>query len=318
MTRAFADLPQTASIDAPEGGIIRANDDGVYAPESIYATETGAAFGPVHLETPEQSVCNLNNLTFLPGEDDDSGWLSVAAVAGTGAAAEHRDTPDPPGSDTTRRGVLTLLVAILGAAAITDTASADEDELITLNVAELELEEPEAPVTLALLDVAENVLPPTTDVLVDQENARVGTIADAGEGVTLRQVEGPVRIYIRDTLGRLTQLLAWARSFLPEDSSLTYRRTFPNGNQASDYEPNEFVRLTSHPAIVDPIREADADRTVFEINSTEIPHIDDGASEAGAWTLLDDTLIYEVGENPPAEDEWQVTTRLSAWQAFRY
>lgn len=321
MTRSFIPLPEGTGIEGiPNGGKIRSASDGVLSPETLGITDTGVSFGPIHLAVPEGGVLNLESMSFLPGEDSGGDGL-LAVTAGGGAVAATKVTNPETQLEKrthTRRGVLTFLGAVLAAASIADPATAqDEDDLIALNIAKFDIQEPDVPVTVTVLDIVEAVLPPTTEILVDQVEARVGTVADEGEGVTLRQVGGPVRIYIRDTLGRLQQLLAWAKSFFPEDSSLTYQREFPNGNKASDYSEDEFVRLSSHPAIINPIEKSGPERTVFTINSTEIPHIDNGGDEGGAWDVLDGTLVYEVGPNPPASSEWAVTTRLSAWQAFR-
>lgn len=319
--RAFVPLPKNAGIaNIPTGGKVRAAGDSVLAPETLGVTETGVAFGPIELGVPAGGVCNLESLTFGPGESDDDGFLAMAAVGGSAPAAASRTNSgdkETKHSQPTRRGVLTALVATATAATLSKRAGASEDELVTLNLAKFDLAEPNAPVTVTVLDIVEEVLPPSTDILVDQEATRVGDITSIGEGVTLEQTAGTVRIYIRDTLGKLAQLLAWVKSIVPSDASLTYRRPLPDDTKASEYEEDEFVRLTSHPAIVGPIEEADPDRTILMIGNTKIPHVDAADNEAGAWALLDGTLVYEVGSNPPAVSEWDVTTRLSAWQAWR-
>jgi len=172
-------------------------------------------------------------------------------------------------------------------------------------------------VTVSIIDAVADVLPPSTEIMIDQENARVGAIAEQGEGVTLRQTAGPVRIYVRDTLGNLQQLIAWAKSFLPADASLTYTRPFPDDRLASDFSEGEFVKLTSHPSIIDPVEAGEKDRTVLEINSHTVPHADEGANDVGSWSVHDGTLIWEVGPGPPEAEEWTVRTRLSAWQSIK-
>ncbi|ELY68838.1 hypothetical protein [Natrinema versiforme] len=318
MTRAFIPLPESAAItDIPEGGTLRSNSDDLHAPETLRVTNTGVAFGPVHLGFPAGGLLNLERMTFLPGEGEDNsdGLLAVTAAGGAGVASTRGEDTD---TSHTRRGLLTFLGALLAAAAVADPASAqDEDELVTLNIAEFEIAEPiDTPVSVAVLDTVDAVLPTTAEILIDQSEARVGEIADGGESVVLNQEPGTVSIYVRDTRGRIAQLLAWAKSFLPEDTSLTYMRELEQ--PASEYETDSFVRLSSHPAIVEPVRESNGDRTVLTIGNTEIPHGDgDTDSEAGVWNLLDDALVYEAGENPPAATEWTIETRLSAWQAFR-
>ncbi|QCC57192.1 hypothetical protein [Natrinema thermotolerans] len=312
MTRAYIHLPeQTAVTDLANGGTIAAAGPDVYAPERLGIADTGVAFGPVLIETPPGGVAPLESLTFLPGSDSGGGLLAVGAPAAVAAS-------DDETTATTRRGVLTFLAAVLGAAAVADTAGAADDELVTLNVAKCELAEPTAPVTVSVIDAVADVLPPTSEILIDQQNARVGKIVDQGEGVTLRQTAGPVRIYVRDTVGNLSQLLAWVKSFLPADSSLTYSRPFPDGKAASDFAEDEFVRLSSHPTIVGPIEASEQDRTILSIGDATVPHADDGGIDVGAWSLLDGTLIWEVGPDPPDATDWSVRTRLSAWQSIEH
>ena len=324
MTRSFIHLPDSVGVTGLEhGGTFVATGDEVYVPAQlgIPPDETGITAGPILLETPPGGVVPLESLTFLP-DDEDGGFLGVAAVGAAGAGAADRGTDlERPTIDTpplSRRSVLAVFVAALAAAVVTDAAAADDDELVTLNIATLELGEPTAPVTVSVVDAVDGVLPPSAEILIDQRSARVGKIVDNGEGVTLRQTAGEVRIYVRDTLGRIARVLAWARSFLPSDMSVSYRQPFPDDRQASDYDTDEFVRLTDHPAIIAPIEASDDDRTLLEIGDEYVPHADDGANAVGAWSLLDGTLIYEVGPDPPDADEWEVTTRLSTWQSIRH
>lgn len=312
MTRAFIPIPDGTGITGLEnGGALKASSDEVYVPELLGVTDdqTGVTLGPLQLEIPEGGGLALDSLTFAPGDEPSSGFLAATVVATPLAATDE---------ETTRRGALTFMAALLGAATMATTTTADDTDLVTLRVAEFEIADITAPATVTLVDIVDAVLPPSAEVLIDQQNARVGKIADAGEGVTLRQTTGPVRVYIRDTLGRLAQLLAWAKSFLPSDASLTYRRPFPDGKSATDFDPDEFVRLTSHPSIVSPIEAADEGRTILSVGGDEAPHSDDGGNSIGSWSLLDGTLIYEVGDDPPDADEWEVTTRLSAWQSFQH
>lgn len=314
MTRAFIHVPESVGVhDLSDGGAIRASGDEVYVPELLGVTDTGVTLGPLSLELPSGGGLSIESLSFDPGKDGGGGFFAATA-AGVPAVALADE-------ETTRRGALTLAAAILGAATLARSASADtgdEDELVTLRVATLEISDITAPVRLTLVDAVEEVLPPTAEVLIDQENARVGKMSAAGEGVVLRQTEGPVRVYVRDSLGRLDQLLAWVRSYLPSDTSLTYRSSFPDGKLASEFEEDEFVRLTSHPSIIGPMEDADTDRTVVSINDHVVPHADNGGNDIGSWSVLDGTVIYEVGKDPPDAEEYEIRTRLSAWQSIKH
>ncbi|MFC6720894.1 hypothetical protein ACFQGT_00410 [Natrialbaceae archaeon GCM10025810] len=307
-------------IDVPEGGEVFWNGEESRLPETFGRTPTGALLGPIEFGVPQGGTLELEDLTFMPGEDDDS-WLSLSTTAPFAAAPVAANSETAESVTLGRRGVLTLIGAIAGATMVAGPAVAqeDEDDTISLHVATATVESADAPWSIRILDIVDEVLPPSTEILVDQDATRVGKIAEADEAVTLRPETGEVRVYIRDSLGMLTQILAWARSFLPGDTSLTFRRTFPDGNQASDYEVGEYVKLTEHPAIVNSVEDSGQDRTVFTIGDTQIPHVDEGeTTEAGAWDLVGDGLVYEVGENPPAEEEWEVRTDLSLLQSIRY
>ena len=316
MTRIFTQLPEHVAVPAVNGGgRVRSASDSVRAPPLLAPTETGVAFGPVEIQVPPGELVSLNRMAFLPGRDDDNGgilFLSAGAAGGAVAAPESEHDPD-----TTRRTVLGAFAAIVATSALAGQVTADEDdETVALRVAEFELEPLDTPVRVRVLDLLDDVLPPTSEILVDQRSTRVGTVAEVGEGVTLRQSGGEVRVYIRDSRGNLAQLLAWAKSFIPSDESITYRRPFPNGRSADEYAEDEFVRLTSSPPITETIRNAGPDRTVFEIDGTTIPHESEGSNDRGAWLLIDNELVYEAGPDPPPGEEWQVITRLSALGAL--
>lgn len=322
MTRPFYRLPETASIDLPQnGGLVRSGADTVLAPEAMMCTQIGVAFGPLHIATP--GIVTIDDVSFLPG-DDGGGWISFGAGAGVAAAGggveTESDGVDPPTPSVERRGVLTLLGALLVAASYGPArvyAQEDGDEVVALNIAEFTIGSLDAPVSVSIIDAVEDVLPTTTEMLVDQEETRVGEIVSAGETVELLQQPGTVNVYLRDSKSKLAKLLSWVSSLLVSDESLTYRRTFPDGNMASDFDEGQFLTLTEHPAIIDPVEASDPDDTILEVGSTQIPHESRGASEAGLWSILDGSMIYEVGPNPPASEEWQVTTRLSGWQKYR-
>lgn len=315
-TRPFVRLPETATVDPPAGGKIRAGSDDVLAPGALHCTESGVAFGPLYLGIPESGTCTVERVSFLPGTDEDGGWLFGAVAAG--AAGErvrcqecHDDTHERPrGPAVSRRGMLTLAGALLAAAAVEPTRVAGDDEdLIALHVAEVDLEAVSDPVHVRVLDVVDEVLPPSTELLVDVEETRAGEIADPSEGVTLADgTEGTVRIYLRDSMGALARLFAWARSLFSRDDELVFRRSFPDNRNASDYDEEQFVRLTRHPAVVEPASEA-PEEVIMTIGNTYIPHEDEGGNDAGAWAIFDDALIYEVGPDSPAVDEYEIRMR---------
>lgn len=313
--RPFVRLPATATVNPPVGGKIRAGSDDVLAPDALHCTESGVAFGPLYLGIPESGTCTVERVSFLPGDDDGGGWLF--GVVAAGAAGEtvrtqtQRDgeTGRTRGPAVSRRGTLTLAGAVLAAAVGPTRVAGDDEELVALHVAEVDLGAVDDPVHIRVLDVVDEVLPPSTELLVDAEETRVGEIADPSEGVTLQDgTEGTVRIYLRDSLGAFTRLLAWARSLMNRDDELVYSRAFPDGRNASDYDEGQFVRLTEHPAVVEPAADA-PDEVIMTIGNTYIPNEDEGASDAGAWAIFDDALIYEVGPDPPAVNEYEIRMR---------
>lgn len=326
MSNEFKSLPSGIVLELPDGGPIHVTDGDVESPTRTTLTDVGCEFGP--LDISPSGYLGLSDLTYLPGEG--GGWISFGVAGATGLAGERtlRDDDldsefdaqrgDIPSQPTpTRRGVISVFGALAIAAVGTGTvAAADSDDQVTISLVEFAVSEIKAPVTVSVIDSVDNVLPTTTEVLVDQEGVRTGSISEPDEDISLRQESGEVSIYLRDSRSKLEELLAWVLGWIPRDESLTYRRTFPDGNLASDYDQGEFVRLTSHPAIVDPIRESVHESTVLKVGNTEIPHSEQGSSEAGVWSNLDDSLIYEVGPNPPASDQWSVTTKLAAWQTI--
>lgn len=312
---------QQIGIEIPDGGTLQWSGDGE-VPETIGTTRTGAILGPLEFAIPPDGALDVSEVLFTPGEpDDDSAFfgLSVLAASGVGTAgttaAAPREAVKMPDVDSavTRRTVLGLLAAIAGSLAVADTAVAQEEQ-VTLTVATIQVADASDPYSIRVLDIVDSALPPTTDLLIDQEGMRVGGIGSADERLDMQPEAGEVRIYVRDSVSNLTRLLAWAKSFADIDDSIAFSRTLPNGNQASDYSEETIIRMTEHPAIVDAIKDAGPNATRLTINSTTIPHVDDGASEPGAWDILGDAFIYEVGANPPAASEWTVETRLSFTQ----
>jgi len=164
--------------------------------------------------------------------------------------------------------------------------------------------------TIRVLDVVDQVLPTTAEIMVDVEDARVGEIAEPSEGVTLpASTSGAISIYLRDSRGRLDRLLAWASGVVGDDETIKYARELPE--KASKYTEGQFVKLTEHPALVAPVEEAGAAGTVLKIGNTEVPHNDDDeATEVGSYGVFDDALVYEVGASPPASKQWTLQTRL--------
>jgi len=296
------------AIDTPNGGRVAWNGTDSKVPGTFGRTPTGALLGPLEFGVPNSGTLAVEDITFGPGEDQ-GGLFAFGVLAGVPAIDDDQPL--------TRRGALAFLGAAAAAVYLTQGAVADDDEIVTLRVATLEVSAADAPFSIRVLDLVDDVLPKTTEILVDQRSTRVGAIADIDDSVHLRPEEGEIRVYVRDSIGRLSRLLAWARSNLPGDTSLEFNREFPDGKLASEFNGNEFVRLTDHPAIVNPVLESGSSRTAFYIGDEQVPHIDDGADELGAWDIVGDELIYEVGENPPAESEWSVATQLSFIQSIR-
>lgn len=309
-------------IEIPDGGTLRWSGKGD-VPETLGRTRTGAILGPLEFAIPPDGTLDVSEAQFTPGEpeDDESGFLGLSvltagagtAVATAAAAPRESDDRSTLDSEVTRRTVLGLAAAIAGSLAVAGTAKA-QDEQVTLTVATVHVAEVSDPYSIRVLDIVDDALPPTTDLLIDQEGTRVGGIGSADERLEMQPETGEVRIYVRDSISNLSRLLAWARSLGDFDESIAFSRTLPADNQASDYSTETIIRLTEHPAIVNAIRDAGPEATRLTIGSTELPHVDDGATEPGAWDILGDALVYEVGENPPAASEWTVKTRLSFTQ----
>lgn len=313
---------QQFGIGIPEGGIVRWSGDGG-VPATFGTTRTGAILGPLELAVPPGTTLDAGEIVFAPEEPSGSGFFTsislfsaggAAIGAGALAAASPTETDSDQRTDAgdttavTRRGVLGLIGAT--AVGLLSTRAA-ADEQVTLSVATIDVEAVDGPFSVRVLDLVDAVLPPTSELLIDHSGTRVGTVASPDERVEMQPETGQVRVYLRDSVSNLTALLAWMRSFVDFDDTIEFSRTFPHGNQASDYEEGSFVTLTEHPAIVGAVDDAGRDATRLVINNTTIPHIDDGTSEAGAWDRIGEGIMYEAGTNPPAEEEWTLQTRLS-------
>lgn len=318
MSRAYVQFPTGATVDIPKGGLIRSAGNKVFAPALMACTPTGVGFGPLYVGVPDSgNYCSISQLSFLPDEDDGGdGFLFFGIAAGGSKAASNRtkresrvEAPDDD-HQSTRRDVLALAGATLAAAAVGPVkGAAQTDDLAALHIAELKVTALTAPLTIRVLDVVDKVLPATTEILVDAEESRVGEISEPSTGVTLpANTTGKISVYLRDSRGKLSRLLAWASGVVGGDEEITYSRELPK--QASEYDEGVFVKLSEHPALVDPVEEAGSGETVLTVGNTTIPHNDQGASEAGSYGIFDGQLIYEVGPNPPASAEWALRTRL--------
>lgn len=314
MSRVYAELGENTGFDSPRGGIVRAGEGDILPPELVAITPTGTAFGPIYLGVPDDEIVTVESLSFGPGEDSSVlpilGGAGVLAATNTKRQREQTDRPEE--KITTRRGAMALLATAIGVAAA-GTASADDDDLITLQVATLDISGLSGPLSIRVLNVVDEVLPPTTDLFVDARETRVGEIASPDEGVLLPETtDGEIRIYLEDTIGNLAQLFAWIRSLLPTqgDMAVEYKRELPQN--ASEYEEGEFVRMTELPGIVDAVAAGETHETILQVGNTQIPHDEDTGEndERGSYRVFDEALVYVAGSNPPAASEWTIRTQL--------
>lgn len=317
MTTPYIHVPRKMSIDPPHGGIVRSGSTDVYAPGQLSATESGVSFGPLYVGVPDGELITLNRVSFLSSKDEGGflGFLSAGAIASVSATKSEGDSEDKP-TTVTRRNVLGAFAAAVALGVSSRTVAADQD--VTLGIAEIDVAETTGPVSIRLLDIVDNVLPPTTEVLVDADSARVGEIVNAGDGVTLgSDTFGPVSIYLRDSRSRVDRILAWAGSFVDPEDEITYHREFPDGKQANEYDDGQFVTLTEHPSIIGAV-EGSTERTRVIIGNTDIPHTDSdqNSEEVGTWGIFDNQLVYEPGSNPPASSEIEIRMRIGRLEAL--
>ncbi|APX98685.1 hypothetical protein [Natronorubrum daqingense] len=309
-------------IDTPDGGSVVWGDvDGETSiPGTFGRTSSGVLLGPLEIAVPDGETLWIDDLSFEA--EYDGGWFSLGLVAPL-AAAPMADRDETESNPVNRRHILTLLAATVAAGMLSVNASADEDEdedddgTVALSVARLEIGDSDQPFSIRIIDIVDEVLPPTTDVLVDQDGRRTGSVGDSDERVTIGSDAETVRIYLEDSIGRISKLLAWAQSHLPGDSSLTFERELPD--DADSYDDGTTVDLTDNPVLVNSVDESGYDRTTLEIGETQIPNVSDADAEsttAGEWALEDDTLVYGVGEDAPSESVWTLRTQLSFTQAL--
>lgn len=319
-----------AAAHIPDGGTLVVGENVVVPGEFGAMTTDGVGFGPLHLGVPHGATVTVTNLGFEPGGERD-GLLAGATLAAGGAATkrdtigEHTpdrktlradgdvSTPDDEGPRMTRRAVFGAAIGLATAALGVGTVAASDDGDVTLRVARFTVAEADGPLHISALDLVDQVLPPEAELLVDVSGTRVGGVADPGEGVSVDDealIGEEVRVYLRGSIAIWWQILAWAAGQLPGETEVTYSREFPDGRQATDFDESEFVELSDHPGIVDPIRRVDHNEVLVEVGNTPIPHESEGSTGEGAWSLFDDALIYEVGRNPPAASEYHITIGL--------
>jgi len=321
-TRPYAHLAEGITLTPPLGGEIRVGGDEVYPAGQLVGTQEGAAFGPLLISVPEGAHLEVERVMFLPPDEDGLLFFSgVGALAGVerGRTPAREDIPEAEQPQTTRRALLGLgLGALAGAlAGSKPVAGQTEDETVALEVCEVDISYLDAPLSVTVVDQVAGVLPPETELYIDAAGTRVGKVADVGEEVVLRSLTGTMEVYLRTSKDYLARLLAWVRSLIPGDDSISWKREFPDGKKASDYSEGQFVSLSRHPSIVNPIAESGADATTLTIGNTTIPHGDsDTTGEAGIWDIVSDSLIYEVGSNPPVASGWKIVTRLGPIQQF--
>lgn len=317
------------AYDIPTGGHLAVVGGEVSIPQTVACTATGVGLGPVQVGVPEGDHAAVETLEWTPEDDEDGGWISLSVAAGASAGAVAADRRQTDGQHLTfdesdhpkarRRTVLGAAAGLVTSGLLSVTVSAEDDDLVTLTIAEVEFTAASGPIQVSVLDIVDEVLPSTTDLLVDVEGTRTGEITDPGVGTTIAAEDvspGTVRVYLRDSLGKLAQILAWARGLLPGSAEVTYSRTFPDDTKASDYDEGEFVTLTEHPSIVTPVEEGDPEETRLVIGNTIIPNESTGGNGSGAWSVFSDSVIYEAGSDPPASGEYTITVGLGLVEQF--
>lgn len=317
-TRAYVPLPKYANVEIPKGGDIRASGNKVYAPAVLACMQTGVGFGPLFIGVPKGGGCSLDRINFLPSDGDGGGFITLGVAAGGGAVAAGRgpDQSDSEGEGAThtRRAILGLAASVLAASAVGPATASDGT--VALNIAEFELTDSTAPMRVRVLDAVDNVLPQTAEILVDAEESRVGEISSPSDGVILPGgTTGTVSVYLRDSRGNLSRLLAWAKGAFSPDETIEYSGTLPK--KANKYSEGQFIKLSEHPAVIGPVEEHGHEKTAVNIGPATIPHQDTESSDAGSYGVFDGALVYEVGPAPPESDEWQMRTRLGRVEAWR-
>lgn len=300
--RRFASLPESAAINPSRGGVVRSGGN-IYAPLAVAVSPTDVGLGPVAVGVPDGGGVTVSELTYVT-QQESGGGLPLIGVTIAGMPAPGEDEKDPP---VTRRLLLGLVAGLLA----TGSAKAASDDTVTIGLAEFTIDDATAPVSVRVADIVDKVLPTSTEILVDATGTRVGKVVKPAEGVTLpADTRGTVTVYLKDSRGVLGRLLAWARSVVGDSvQGITFERRL--SKSAALFETGSLVKLSSHPAIVDPVASGDPDETRLRIGSTTIPHQDsDKQSDVGGYGVFESSLVYEVGESPPDSDKWTLTTNL--------
>jgi len=316
MTRAYSTLGEGVTLNPPEGGPIRCGSGPVAPPVAVTGTREGVAFGPLLLSVPPESRLQVDRLMFMPSETDDDllvfGGLAAGGTAGHSAPPRTRpDGDDAGGLRTTRRGVLALATGLLATAAAGTVSAQDGSERVSLAICEADVEA-FGPVSVSVMDTVRNVLPPETDVLIDADGVRRGSMAAPRDVVTLPPRVRTVTVYLQTARERLPRLLAWARGLLPTDAPIEISGELPQ--PASEYDSGHVVTLSSHQSLVGPIEDSGPDATAVSIGGGDVPHGDVTGGDLGVWDVTDGEVVHKIGAQPPTAAEWSVVTRLGPIQ----
>lgn len=288
-----------------DGGAVAVPPSGrVISAGPVFQTQSGVAFGPLEIEPGSESTVGISRLEYPANEDTGllagllsvtpAAWLASTLAAGPLITAQGEEAARESDSGSplmSRRDVLKLGAVASGGLAATSPAAANGGDRI--RVAEIDIDENPAGLTLGLTDTVSGVLPADNSYSLSVDGITFGSFAPSESASVPSGTTGTIRIEVKSPgLGAyLSNLLG------PPEHSLE----FTIENTASSHDVGDVITLTDDTATVDAVATAGPSETIVEIGGTSIPHPDeDDDSDVGTWKIQDDSIKYTVGDSAPA------------------
>lgn len=293
------DTPNGGRIGIPPGSKVRVPTNG-----SI--SGRGVALGPLHLSTISGSTALVENLQYDPEIDSSStglftgaGFVFPAAYVG---ASNREDESEPSGS-LTRRDLLALLA--VGLTLGTRGVSAASD---TFPVARFDLATNPNGVEVLPIRSDESILSADSFSLFSNGGSThlQSFDLDSGTAVIPSGETGTFVLATQPSVGFradvfVDKILGW-------EPTLSYSFSLPD--TAAKLPVSEPVTLSTHPMVVDPVRQAGGDDTFLTIGGTSIPHTSESDIDEGTYHISDGALQYTPSDEAPSATNILLQTRV--------
>lgn len=268
-------------------------------PGQLSVLPDGVALGPLTLSVPAGAQADIERLSFASNFDDGGLFSLSTAAAGAVPAVAAVDED----SSVSRREFVAGVGVLVGAAALaTPTRAADDTG--RLRVASWTVDRNPRGLHVSIPRLYRNVLPRNQTYYLRLDGTRVEQFdAEVSGGVLPPGATGNVE------LATDASLIADLRRYW-NGEAVTHSHTLELPQLASEYEDGETVLVARSPAIVEPVREAGASRTVVTIGDESVPHASEGSLPVGSYRVSADGLEYTVGVSPPARRDLVVRAEI--------